>query len=121
MAHGVDHAEGICIAPEGTLYVSGEAGQVYRIEEDGAAAAIATSGGWTLGLTADGAGRIYACDPKLRAVLRFEPPAWGWSVFSAGPEDAPFVTPNWSAFGPDGTLYVPGSRRSQFPTSDGGT
>src|SRR5690349_19198132 len=31
MFGNVDHAEGICVAPDGTTYVSGEAGQIYRV------------------------------------------------------------------------------------------
>ncbi len=30
-----DHAEGVAVAREGTLYAGGEAGQVYRISPDG--------------------------------------------------------------------------------------
>ena len=33
-AFGLDHPEGACLAPDGRLYVGGEAGQVYRIEGD---------------------------------------------------------------------------------------
>ena len=33
-AEGLDHAEGITLAPDGHLYVGGEAGQLYRIEDD---------------------------------------------------------------------------------------
>ena len=29
IAAGIDHAEGICVAPDGTCYVSGEQGQIF--------------------------------------------------------------------------------------------
>jgi gluconolactonase len=106
IGQGVDHAEGICLTPDGTLHVSGEKGQVYRIADDGSAFEIATTGGWTLGLATDGAGRIVACDPVRREVLRLDPPAGTWSVVSRGADDAPFTTPNWGAYGPEGSLYV---------------
>jgi gluconolactonase len=106
IASGVDHAEGICVTPDGTLYVSGEAGQIYRIDGDGMASQVATTGGWTLGLAADADGRIYACDPVKRTVLRWSPGSDRLEVISGGAPDRPFVTPNWGAFGPDGTLYV---------------
>jgi gluconolactonase len=107
VAHGVDHAEGICVTPDGTLYVSGEQGQVYRVEADGTAREVTTTGGWTLGLAADAEGRIYACDAARHAVLRWdpssdEPPR----VWSEGAPDAPFRVPNWGAFAPDGSYYV---------------
>ena len=73
IASGVDHAEGICLTPDGTLYVSGEAGQIDRVNGDGTVTEVATTGGWTLGLPADANGRIYACDPVRRAVLRWTP------------------------------------------------
>ena len=107
IAAGIDHAEGICQTPDGTLYVSGEKGQIYRIGVDGAATEVTSTGGWTLGLASDGEGRIYACDPPNGAVMRWTPgggvPPEPWT---RGAPDAPLATPNWGAFGPDGTYYV---------------
>jgi gluconolactonase len=102
----VDHAEGICQAPDGTLYVSGEAGQIYRLEPDDTATQVTTTGGWTLGLAADAEGRIYACDAGNRAVMRWSGGDAAPEPWSTGPADAPFATPNWGAFGPDGSYYV---------------
>lgn len=110
LAAGLDHPEGICLAPDGTLYASGEAGQLYRLV-DGRAEEVASTGGWTLGLAADAGGRIYACDPVRRAVLRWDPADGSLVTISTGAPDAPFTTPNWPAFGPDGTLYVTDSGR----------
>jgi gluconolactonase len=106
IADGIDHGEGICRTPDGSLYVSGEKGQVYRIGEDGAATEIASTGGWTLGLTADGAGRIVACDPVRHELLRLDPISCSWTLISRGTPETPFTTPNWAAYGPDGNLYV---------------
>ncbi len=105
-AHGVDHAEGICMAPDGTLYVSGEAGQIYRLEPDDTAKQVTTTGGWTFGLAADAEGRVYACDGVRHAVFRWTPGQDAPEVWSEGPSGAPFAIPNWGAFGPDGTYYV---------------
>ncbi len=106
IAHGIDHAEGICATPDGTLWVSGEKGQIYRIGPDGAATEAATTGGWTLGLAADGEGRIYACDPVHRAVFRWTPGGPPPAVWTSGAPGRPFLCPNWGAFGPDGTYFV---------------
>jgi gluconolactonase len=105
LAAGLDHPEGICLAPDGMLYASGEAGQIYRLE-GGRAEVVATTGGWTLGLAADVDGRIYACDPAKRALFRWDPGSGAMDLISRGAPDAPFATPNWGAFGPDGTFYV---------------
>lgn len=106
IANGIDHAEGICMTPDGTLWVSGEKGQIYRIADDGSATEATTTGGWTLGLAADAEGRIYACDPPNRAVMRWTPgsdlPPEPWSVGAPG---RPLRCPNWGAFGPDGSFY----------------
>jgi gluconolactonase len=106
IASGIDHAEGICVTPDGTVYLSGEKGQIYRLEADDSAVEVATTGGWTLGLAADGDGRIYACDPARHAVLRWTPGGGEPEVWSDGAAEAPFRTPNWGAFAPDGSFYV---------------
>jgi gluconolactonase len=106
IARGVDHAEGICVAPDGTVYVSGERGQIYRLDADDTAHEVATTGGWTLGLAADGMGRIYACDPANHAVMRWDPAGGPPQPWTLGVPGIPFQTPNWGAFGPDGSYYV---------------
>lgn len=106
IAAGVDHAEGICISPDGTVYVSGEQGQIYRIGADDAAVQVASTGGWTLGLAADGEGRIYACDPTRHAVLRWAPGDAEPVVWTDGGPAAPLACPNWGAFAPDGSFYL---------------
>lgn len=106
IANGIDHAEGICVTLDGTLYVSGEAGQIYRVAADDTVTEVATTGGWTLGLAADAAGRIYACDPKKHCVWRLDPADWQPEVFTAGAPGEALTTPNWGAFGPDGTYYL---------------
>ncbi len=106
IAGGIDHAEGICMTPDGTIWVSGEKGQIYRVDRDGTATEATTTGGWTLGLAADGEGRIYACDPPSRAVMRWAPgadrPPEPWSTGAPG---VPLQCPNWGAFAPDGAFY----------------
>ena len=59
--------------PTGPSIVSGEKGQIYRLEADDSAVEVATTGGWTLGLASDADGRVYACDPDRHAVLRWTP------------------------------------------------
>jgi gluconolactonase len=105
IAHGLDHPEGICVTPDGTVFVSGEAGQLYEIVDDEPVERL-TTGGFLLGLAADAAGRIYACDLRHRCVWRVEPGTWEREIFTAGTIDEPFVTPNWGAFDSKGRFFV---------------
>lgn len=106
LATGLDHPEGVAFAPDGKLYATGEAGQVYRIDlELGQSSQFATTGGFGLGLTADAIGRLYVCDMGMKAVVRVQSDGQT-EIFSTGPVDLPFAVPNFPAFGPDGSLYV---------------
>jgi gluconolactonase len=103
VADGLDHPEGICWCPRAqALYVGGESGQLYRVPLSGGAPELVgqVAGGFLLGLAADAAGRIYACDVKNHRVQRFSPDG---EVEPYGDE---IGYPNWPVFGPDGALYV---------------
>ncbi len=104
-AFGLDHAEGICLTPQGVLYVGGEAGQIYRIDDD-KPVEVATVGGFLLGLAADADGRVYAIDNVAKCVWRFDPKTGQCSVYSRGPEGNPFKVPNWGAFDARGNYYL---------------
>jgi gluconolactonase len=105
-AFGLDHAEGICLAPDGHLYVGGEAGQLYRIEPDGAVTELLTTGGFTLGLAADAESRIYAIDNVAKCVWRIDPRTGDREVYADGTPAGKFNVPNWGAFGTDGNYYL---------------
>ena len=103
-AVGLDHAEGIAVTPDGDLYVGGEAGQIYLIEDD-APKQLASTGGFLLGLAADADSRIYAIDNVAKSVWRFDPRTGELDTF-VGPSDAPFKVPNWGAFDQEGNYYL---------------
>jgi gluconolactonase len=106
IAQGIDHAEGICMAPDGSVYVSGEKGQIYRLNSDDSATEMVSTGGWTLGLAADADGRIYACDAVRKAVLRWTPGDAAPEIWTSGTAERPMALPNWGAFAPDGSYFV---------------
>lgn len=104
---GLDHPEGVCVDAAGTLYAGGEAGQVYRIDvEKREAVEVASTGGFLLGMCADGAGRLYVCDVARREVLRVDPRDGTVEPFFAGSDDRPLVNPNWPVLDDAGVMYV---------------
>jgi gluconolactonase len=102
----LDHPEGICETLDGTMYVGGEAGQLYRIDRDGGAIELLRTDGFLLGLAADAAGRIYAADVGHRCVWRIDPSSGEREQFTQGSPERPVQVPNFGAFGPDGTYYL---------------
>ena len=49
---GVDHSEGVTVTPDGTIYCGGEAGQIYRID-DNAPVQVTDQHGFILGVSSD--------------------------------------------------------------------
>ena len=105
LGSGLDHPEGVCIDPAGTVYAGGELGQLYRITADGQQTQIASTGGFLLGLALDAEGSVHACDVGRKAVVRIDPDG---SVHerSRGVPERLFEEPNYPAFDPQGNLYV---------------
>lgn len=106
-AEGLDHPEGVTATKDGTVYAGGEAGQVYRVDlEARSVEQVATTGGFLLGLCADGEGRLYVCDVARREVIRVDPATGSTDVYSKGAPGRPLVNPNWPVFDDAGNLYV---------------
>jgi sugar lactone lactonase YvrE len=105
VATGLDHPEGVAVGPDGTLYAGGEAGQIYRIGDDGSSDEIATTGGFMYGIALDGAGVVYACDYGNAAVMRITA-AGEVSTYSTGTVERPMRVPNFATFDEGGNLYV---------------
>ncbi|MBV9850436.1 MAG: hypothetical protein JO250_12240, partial [Armatimonadetes bacterium] len=105
LGQDLDHPEGVCVAPDGTVYAGGEAGQVYRLAPDGTQTQIASTGGFLLGLALDGNGNLHACDIKRRAVLRVAPDG-AVSERSWGTAGRPMEVPNFPVFDAGGSLFV---------------
>ena len=86
--------------------MSGEKGQIYRMEQDGSATEVTTTGGWTLGLAADAAGRVYACDPSRHAVLRWTPGQGSPVVWTSGAPGAPLRGAQLGRLRSAGSFYL---------------
>jgi gluconolactonase len=111
LVDGLDHPEGVCWDPSaGVLWAGGEAGQVYRVRlEERRAEEVARAPGFVHGLAVDGRGRLVLCrDESSLCVL---------DDGSMRTIEDGFTFPNFSAFAPDGTLYV--SDSGSWGASDG--
>jgi sugar lactone lactonase YvrE len=104
-AEGLDHSEGIAIASDGTTYVGGEGGQIYRIVDD-EPKEVANIGGFVLGLAADGDDLLYAVNMDLPGIVRVDPANGDVQEFTKGNGDRAMRVPNWLAFDSGGNLYV---------------
>lgn len=105
VASGLDHPEGVAVGPDGAIYAGGEAGQVYRVDGDGAVHEIGSTGGFLYGVTLDGAGRVTACDYGNASVQRVSP-SGEIETLSRGAAARPMRVPNFAAFDDGGNLYV---------------
>jgi sugar lactone lactonase YvrE len=115
----LDHPEGIAVAPDGTIYAGGEAGQIYRVSTDGAVEVIAETGGFILGIALDGAGNLYACDQKNSTVLQINISSGTCRRYSTGTPERRLVLPNFPAFDAHGNLFVSDSGDYWNDTGDG--
>jgi len=114
LATGFDHVEGICWDPSRKcLWAGGEAGQVYRVELDGAVSIVTTiDGGALLGIALDANGTLYICDPGNHQVWKMD------SSFAVEAFGDAIDYPNYPAFAPDGRLFV--SDSGTFAHGNGG-
>jgi gluconolactonase len=115
----IDHAECVAWSPAGRLVFGTEAGDIHELSiANGSRRHVATLPGFVLGVAVDGDDNVYACIWDSRSILKCSATDGGLTVISSGPDDAPFRTPNFLAFHPDGSLYVSDSG-SAWETRDG--
>lgn len=105
-ATGLDHSEGIVLAPDGFLYAGGEAGQLYQIGADGTVTEILTTRGFILGVAADAGSRLYLCDQVHRVVWCVDHRTGRMEPFTRGTKERELYLPNWGAFDSSGNYYV---------------
>ena len=82
----LDHAEGVAVHPDGSVWCGGEAGQIYRIAPEDAALElrVADGEGFTLALAFGPDGMLYYIDVARRAVHRLDPAGGEAELFIAG-------------------------------------
>lgn len=112
-ATGLDHPEGIAIAPDGTIWTGGEEGQVYVVAPDGQVRQHASTGGFSGGLAFDRDGSCIVCNSPGR-ILRVHQDG-RWEIFADEVAGAPLRVPNFAVFAPDGSLFVSDSGSWEVP------
>jgi gluconolactonase len=115
-ADGLDHPEGLAFDADGTLWVGGELGQIYRIDSHGRSREVARLGGFNLGLTFSREQELYACNFKLGALVRVTRRGrvvQSWTRIG----NRKLRTPNFSVFDSEGNLYL--SDSGSFERVDG--
>lgn len=105
-SEGLDHPEGVVYDPErDVLHAGGEDGQLVTIGLDGEHISNARPmTGMVLGLAVDRHGQVVACNPGTGSVQLVRDGQAATLLERVGGRE--LVTPNYPAFGPDGTLYV---------------
>jgi len=89
----------------GYIYAGGEAGQIYRIDiVNRTSQCIAETGGFILGITLDGKGRVYACDIGRQEIVQCLPRGQ-LKTYVRGTDRSPLVNPNFSVFDTEGRLF----------------
>jgi sugar lactone lactonase YvrE len=114
----LDHAEGVAVHEDGSVWCGGEAGQVYRVAPDGSSIELRVDDrdGFTLALAFGPDGLLYYVDSARLAVMRVDPAGGDPEPFVAGSIDGrPLEIPNALAFDADGRLYLTESHSATEP------
>lgn len=101
--HGIDHAEGLAIDEDGTVWCGGEEGQVYRGRLEEEPEQVATVPGRALGFALDADGNAYCAtiaEPGLFRITR----DGSVDLVSRGSPDRLAAEPNYPALLPSGLL-----------------
>jgi gluconolactonase len=107
-ADGLDHPECVAVHPDGSVWAGGEAGQIYRISDDGShVEEVANTGGFILGIAfSPGAEWLAVCDLKKKCVWKMPVKTCVPEKFADGAGGHRFNIPNYAVFDGAGNLYV---------------
>lgn len=107
-ADGLDHPECIAYHPDGSLWAGGEAGQIYKISENGKVAeVVANTQGFILGIAfSPDCSWLLICDLGNKCLWRLEIKTLTLSRFGEEIEGHQFNIPNYACFDSRGNVYV---------------
>lgn len=107
-AEGLDHPEGLAVHPDGTIWVGGEGGQIYRISADGKEVnEVANTGGFILGLAfSPGAQWLALCDLANHCVWKYDHGTSELVKLVEHIEGTPLKIPNYISFDEKGGFFL---------------
>lgn len=107
-AEGLDHPECVIYHPEGTLWAGGEAGQIYRISDNGKVVEeVANTQGFVLGIAlSPDCSWLLICDLANKCLWRMEMDSYKLTKFADGVLGHLFNIPNYACFDKKGNIYV---------------
>lgn len=105
---GLDHPECLAVHPDGSIWAGGEAGQIYRISDDGTnLEEITSTGGFILGVAFDPGGKkLTICDLRQRRLFQYELKSHTLTEFASSVGGEPMSIPNHLVYDRRGMLYV---------------
>ena len=105
---GIDHPECVAVHPDGSVWAGGEAGQIYKISEDGKNVKIvANTNGFILGIAFNKSCEWLAiCDLNNHCLWRLDLNFYKLTKYSSGVKDHSFNIPNYIVFDNDDNFYV---------------
>lgn len=104
VADGIDHPEAVAWY-DGHVYCGTESGEVLRIDPaTGSFEVAGRPGGFVLGVAFDGVGACVACDAAAGRLVRIAPDGSSETLLDSV-EGRKLISPNYPAFGSDGTLW----------------
>src|SRR5579871_1179219 len=120
VAQGLQFAEGVNFAQDGTLYcVDVQAGGIWRMPPGGTLQEWVNTGGGANGSRFGPAGDLFIADCGRGVILRFSTVTGQETIYAATCDGQPFKGPNDLCFGPDGTLYFTDPAGSSLATRIG--
>lgn len=107
-ADGLDHPECVAVHPDGSVWAGGEAGQVYRISQDGAEIKeVANTGGFNLGIAfSPAADWLAICDNKNKCIWKYNLGTGLLVRLASAVNGKSIRIPNYPVFDRQGNLYV---------------
>jgi sugar lactone lactonase YvrE len=107
-ADGLDHPECVAVHPDGSVWAGGEAGQIYKITDDGKTInEVANTGGFVLGIAfSPDCTWLAICDLKYKCVWKLDLTSYKLEKFATGTDGIKLSIPNYAVFDKSGRLYV---------------